>query len=116
MQNLSKCVMMTKTEILEGCIVAKRRNRFRQFESLMTKVLLADALVFILFLIFSGFDVVSMKVITAIISILGSGLALGYLYLNGEFKKRRSLWMVLGFASILVCLLFSLFLGYPGPM
>lgn len=96
--------------------MAKRRNRFRQFESLMTKILVADALVFILFLIFSGFDVVSMKVITAIISILGSGLALGYLYLNGEFKKRRSLWMVLGFAAILVCLLFSLVLGYPGPM
>lgn len=92
-----------------------KRNRYKQMEELLTKILLADAAVFALYLIFAGTGVTALKVITAIIAILVSGLSLAFLYMNGEIKKRRSRWMVVGFGAVLVCLLVSLVVNYPSP-
>ena len=92
-----------------------KRKRYKEIETLLTRVLIADAAVFALYLLFAGLGVTAMKVITAIVAILGSGLCLAFLYLCGEIKKRRSRWMVLGFACIIICLLVSLILKYPSP-
>ena len=92
-----------------------KRNRYRELESLMTKVIIADAFVFILYLIFAANDLGTLKVISSIITIVASLLSVGWLYLTGEFKRRRSLWMVTGFAGILLCVVVSLLLGFPGP-
>ena len=92
-----------------------KRNRYREMESLMTKVIIADVFVFILYLIFAANDLGVLKVISSIITVVASLLSLGWLYLTGEFKRRRSLWLVTGFAGILLCVLVSLLLGYPGP-
>ena len=92
-----------------------KRNRYREMESLMTKVIIADVFVFILYLIFAANDLGALKVVSSIIAIAVSLLSLGWLYLTGEFKRRRSLWLVTGFAGVLLCVLVSLLLGYPGP-
>ena len=92
-----------------------KRNRYREMESLMTKVILVDVFVFVLYMIFAARDMGTLKIITAIISLVASGLSLGWLYITGEFQRRRSLWMITGFLGIIVCLLLSLLLGYPGP-
>ena len=92
-----------------------RRNRYKEMENLMTKVLIGDAAVFALYLLFAGLGVTFLKVVTAIIAIAVSGLCLGFLYLNGELKKRRSRWMVAGAGAVLLCLLVSLVLNYPSP-
>lgn len=92
-----------------------RRVRYKEIEQLLTRVLIADAVVFALYLLFAGLGVTALKVITAIIAILGSGLCLGFLYMSGEIKKRRSRWIVVGFGAIIVCVLFSLILSYPSP-
>ena len=92
-----------------------KRNRYREMESLMTKVLVGDALVFVLYLLFAGLGLTVVKVAAAIIAILGSLLGLGWLVITGEFSRRRSLWMVTGFIAIVLCVLVSLLLGYPGP-
>ena len=84
-------------------------------ESLMTKVIVGDALVFVLYLLFAGLGLTVVKVAAAIIAILGSLLGLGWLVITGEFSRRRSLWMVTGFIAIVLCVLVSLLLGYPGP-
>ena len=81
----------------------------------MTKVIVGDALVFVLYLLFAGLGLTVVKVATAIIAILGSLLGLGWLVITGEFSRRRSLWMVTGFIAIVLCVLGSLLLGYPGP-
>lgn len=91
------------------------RRRYKELETLLTRVLLADVAVFVLYLIFAGVGVTAMKVITAIIAILASGLCLALLYTNGEMKKRRSRWLVCGFAAIVICLLVSLVVKYPSP-
>ena len=92
-----------------------KRNRYREMESLMTKVILGDLLVFILFLVSAGNGWTVFKVITAIISIFGSLLCLGWLYITGEFPRRRSLWMITGFIGIVACVLVSLLVGFPCP-
>ena len=92
-----------------------KRNRYREMESLMTKVIVGDALVFVLYLLFAGLGLTVVKVAAAIIAILGSLLGLGWLVITGEFSRRRSLWMVTGFIGIVLCVLVSLLLGYPGP-
>jgi len=96
--------------------VAKRgRNRYREMENLMTKIILGDVLMFILYLVCAGLGWTVLKVITAIIAIFGSVLCAGWLYLTGEFRRRRSLWMVTAFICIVICVVVSLLLGYPCP-
>ena len=96
--------------------MAKRsRNRYREMESLMTKIILGDALVLVLYLLCAGFGWSILKVITAIIAIFGSLLCVGWLYLTGEFSRRRSLWMVTAFICIIICVAVSLLLNYPCP-
>lgn len=107
-------MISSHNDFLEGCIVAKR-NRYRELESLMTKVILGDAAVFVLFLIFAGLGMTVLKVITAIIAIFGSLLCLGWLFLTGEFTRRRSLWMVTAFICIALCVVVSLLLNFPCP-
>ncbi len=81
----------------------------------MTKVLLGDAFVFVLFLIFSAQGWSVIRVIAAIVTTLVSLLSLAWLFIVGELIRRRSFWMVTGFASIFLCLLVSLILKYPCP-
>lgn len=92
-----------------------KRNRYRALEKLMTEILLGDALVFILFLIFSSKGLNVLRVITATLSILASVLSVGWLFITGELVRRRSFWMVTGFSSIFLCLIISLILKYPCP-
>ena len=92
-----------------------KRNRYREMESLMTKVIIADAFVFVLYLIFASNDLGTLKIISSIIAIVASLLSLAWLYITGEFKRRRSLWLITGFAGIALCVLVSLLLGFPGP-
>lgn len=84
-------------------------------ESTMTKIILADVLVFVLYLVCAGYGMSVLKVITAIIAIFGSLLCTFWLYLTGEFSRRRSLWMVTIFICIVICIAVSLLLNYPCP-
>ena len=93
-----------------------KRMRYKTIEKYLTYTLLADAAVFALYLLFAGLGVVALKVITSILIIGASGLSLVYLYMIGETKKRRSRWLVLGFACLLLCLFVSLILNYPAPV
>ena len=92
-----------------------KRNRYRELESLMTKVILGNILILIGYLVFARLDVLALKVIMAILSIAASLLALAWLFITGELTRRRSLWMVTGFACILLIVIVSLLLGYPCP-
>ena len=92
-----------------------KRNRYREMESLMTKVIIIDALVFVLYLVCAAKGWAIFKVITGIIAIVASLLALAWLYITGEFPRRRSLWMITGFVGIVLCILVSLLLNYPAP-
>lgn len=92
-----------------------RRNRYRELEYQLTRVIIADCAVFALYLLFAGLGVGFLKWLLAIVAIVGSGLFAGLLYLNGEWRKRRSQWMFLSFAAIAVCTIVSLICKFPAP-
>ena len=95
----------------------RSRNRYREMESIMMKILIGDGLIFFLYM-FAASRVGAwsvIKVICAVLAILVSVLCLGWLYLTQELTRRRSLWMVTAAISILACVLVSLCLGYPCP-
>ena len=98
-------------------MASRSRNRYRELESIMMKVLIGDGLIFFLYMFAASrvgvWSVV--KVICAVLTILVSVLCLVWLYLTKEFTRRRSLWMVTASVSILACMLVSLCLGYPCP-
>ncbi len=95
----------------------RSRNRYRELESIMMKVLIGDALIFFLYMFAASHVGIwsAIKVICAALSILISVFGLVWLYLTKEFTRRRSLWMVTACVSILACILVSLCLGYPCP-
>ena len=93
-----------------------KRNRYRELETNMTRVLIADAAVFALFFLFSALGWTALKVITAIVSIRVSLLCLGSLYMTNELRRKRSLWMVTGAGAVLLCTIVSLILSWPGPL
>ena len=92
-----------------------KRNRYREMESKMTLVLISAAVFFVLYLVCASFGLNVLKYILAIVSIVASALCLVWLYMTGEFTRRRSLWMVTGFICIIACLLVSMILKYPYP-
>ena len=95
--------------------MTRRVNRYKQLERSMTYALLADLVLFLLYLLFSGMGVVWLKVILAIFCGLLSLAIIVYLYLSQELLRPRSLWMTAGGAAILLCLIVSLLLNYPAP-
>lgn len=95
--------------------MARRKSRFKKMEFYITIALCADAAIFLAYLIFAGMGLVALKLIAALLCIAISGSALYQLFISHELLRRRSLWMSLAAACIIVCILFSLILKYPSP-
>ena len=95
--------------------MAERRNRYKDFDRLMTAVLIGDAILFVVFLFCSGFGVTWAKWLTALLCLAISGASLAYLYLSNEWLKRRSFWMTVASAAVVLCTLVSLICNYPSP-
>jgi hypothetical protein len=106
--------VLSNNKLLEGFTVAKR-NRYRELENKVTLFIAADVAVFVLYLVFAGAGIVALKVIASIVTIMGALLALGFLFMSGELLKKRSLWMTVAFASVLLCTIVSLVCNFPGP-
>ena len=94
--------------------MGSNRNRYKEMEKNMTVGLIADAALFVLYLIMAAAGVIWLKVILAIFTILIALAGLGLLYLSQELLKQRSLWLSTGFFSIFLCILVSLILAFPG--
>lgn len=95
--------------------MANRPMRYRELEQYLTYALIAQAILFVLYLICAGSGIIWLKVILAIILFLLSGGTLAILFLRKELLRHRSLWMTVGALAVIICLLFSLILNYPSP-
>ena len=97
--------------------MAKRNNRYRQFDFIMTRVVIGDVFAFLLYLLSAAVGIGWLKGLTAAVIILGSAACVGYLYLSQEWLKKRSLWMTMSFGAILLLTLVSLICKVPmGPV
>ena len=92
-----------------------RRNSFKLLERNITIIVIATTILFVLTLATGGLGIGWLKVIFGIITILISGLGFTFLVLINEHKRRRSLWMLTAFASLLLCTLVSMLVNYPAP-
>lgn len=92
-----------------------KRARFKKMEALMTVVLCLDALLFLAYLVFAGLGMTAMKVVCTVLCFLISGAVLYFLYITRELLRKRSIWMSLSAACIILCILFSLILRFPAP-
>ena len=92
-----------------------KKARYKKMESAITTALCVDAAVFLAYMIFAGSGMVGMKIATAILCFLISGGILYFLFMTRELLRRRSFWMTVAAACIIVCLLFSLILKFPAP-
>ena len=95
--------------------MAEKRSRYQQMEFFMTCALAADAVLFVFYLIFAGTGIVWLKVVTAVLAILLSGVCLYFLYVTHELLHQRSFWMSVSAAAVILCILMSLILNYPSP-
>ena len=95
--------------------MAGRKSRYKKMEFYITIALCADAAVFLAYLIFAGMGLVALKIIAALLCIAISAAALYQLFVSHELLRRRSLWMSLAAACIILCVLISLILNFPSP-
>ena len=92
-----------------------KRRWYAQYEKFLSIALIADAVLFVLFLLFSGLGILWAKVTFSIVTIVLSVLCMVSLYLTGEFRRHRSRYLVYGFGAVVICVLFSLICRYPAP-
>ena len=91
-------------------------KRFKQMERVFTAVLIAAAILFIIYLIAAGNGIIWLKVLMSIITILVCGLCLAYLYMTKLLLRPKTMWMTTAAGAILICLLFSLILNFPAKI
>ena len=93
-----------------------KKTRYKKMEAIVTGVLCVDTVIFVAYLLFAGSGMVAMKAVTAIFALLISGAVLCFLYMTRELLRRRSIWMTLSAACIVLCLIASLILHFPAPV
>ena len=91
-----------------------KKNRYQELEQLMTVALLADVVIFALYLIVAGAGILWLKTVLAVVALLMAAAGLGFLILSQELLKQRSLWLSCGFFSVFLCTVVSLILAFPG--
>ena len=93
-----------------------KKTRYKKMEAIVTGVLCVDTVIFVAYLLFAGSGMVAMKAVTAIFALLISGAVLYFLHMTRELLRRRSIWMTLAAACIVLCLIASLILHFPAPV
>ena len=95
--------------------MGRRNTRYKKMERMITAALCVDTIIFVAYLVFAGTGLIAMKAVSSILCILISGAILYFLYMTRELLRKRSLWMTLGAACTLLCVLVSLVLNFPAP-
>ena len=93
----------------------KKKARYKKMETLVTAVLCLDVAVFIAYLCFAGMGMIGLKILTAFLCFLISGTVLYFLFMTRELLRKRSIWMTLAAACVILCVLVSLILNFPAP-
>ena len=92
-----------------------KKSRYKAMETIVTAALCLDAVIFLAYLIFAGVGMVALKITAVVLCFLISGAVLYFLYITRELLRKRSIWMTLAAACIILCILVSLVLKFPAP-
>ena len=92
-----------------------RRKKFQSLERDLTKVILADLVLFLLVMAISSMGIGWLKIVVGIFALAISALGDLFLVLINEHTRARSRWMLAAFGAIFLCTLVSLLTGSPAP-
>ena len=92
-----------------------KKNRYRDFERFIVLCLILATILFFAYLSAAGVGNITLKVIYAILAIGISGFCLWILFQRNELRRRRSFWMSVWSAAIVLCVLVSIILNFPSP-
>ena len=95
--------------------MAKKKNTFRNFENLLTKVILGTLALFLLMLVAAANGIGWLKWFLALLVLLVSAAGTALLVLKQEHRRRRSWWMLASFLGLFACTLVSMLVGFPAP-
>ena len=91
------------------------RKNFRSLEKDLTKIILGDLLLFLLMMVLSSMGIGWAKILIGLLILVISALGDLFLFLINEYRRPRSHWMLVSFASLFMCTLVSLITGSPAP-
>ena len=92
-----------------------KKSRYKAMETVVTAALCLDAVIFMAYLIFAGAGLTALKITSVVLCFLISGAVLYFLFITRELLRKRSIWMTLAAACIILCILVSLILRFPAP-
>ncbi len=92
-----------------------KKARYKRMELAITASLCVDAAIFLAYMIFAGLGMTGLKIVASVLCFLISGAVLYFLFMTRELLRRRSFWMTVAAACVIICLLFSLILKFPAP-
>ena len=95
--------------------MSDRQVRYKQMERILSGVICVDILLFVIYLIAAGSAIIWLKAVCSVFVFIISLACIAYLYLTKELFKRRSLWIGLAAAAIVLCTLVSIILHFPCP-
>ena len=93
----------------------QKKTRFRDFERYITLCLAIATSLFIVFLSAADAGSIGLKFFLAIVAVADCGYCLWLLHQNKELLRRRSLWMSVWAACLIVCILAAIILNFPSP-
>lgn len=93
----------------------RKKARYKKMEAMITAALFLDLVIFIAYLVVAGMGMIGWKIFTAFLCFVISGAVLYLLFMTKELLRKRSIWMTLAAACIILCVLVSLILNFPAP-
>ncbi len=101
--------------MIGGTSMDLRKISYKQLSFYLSIAVIANAVLFFIYMICAGVGVAWAKIFLAIVCLLLSVATLAALYFKKELLRPRSLWMTLAAGAVLILLLFSLILNFPSP-
>ena len=92
-----------------------RRKSFKSIEKDLSKIILADLVLFLLMLGISVLGIGWFKIVCGVIAMVISAGGVLFLVLINEHTRQRSRWMLFAFSAIFLCTLVALLTGSPAP-
>ena len=92
-----------------------KKARYKRMELIISVALCFATVIFFAYMYFAGAGMAGWKIASAVVCFLISGAVLYYLFMTRELLRRRSFWMTVAAACIILCLIVSLVLKFPSP-
>jgi len=93
----------------------RQNTRYKDLEQFLTILVVAMLALFVFYLMMAAGGKTVLQIIAAVMIASIAAFGLWLLVKSRELLRQRSIWMTLGAACIILCILVSLVLNFPAP-